>query len=125
MWQNLKKNHIWLILALETYGLAIYFILKHSTGIFMPPGSVLDFLDDPPFILALGIAGTLALIYALWDVHHLFYKPLMTGVLSFVWLMFFGAFLFQDWRNGVLGPQSLLASSVLLTMLGEILVRRG
>lgn len=125
MWHNLKKNHIWLILALETYGLAIYFILKHSTGIFMPPGSVLDFLDDPPFILALGIAGTLALIYALWDVHHLFYKPLMTSVLSFVWLMFFGAFLFQDWRNGVLGPQSLLASSVLLTMLGEILVRRG
>lgn len=91
----------------------------------MPPGSVLDFLDDPPFIFALGIAGTLALVFALWDVHYLFYKPLMTGVLSFVWLMFFGAFIFQDISSHTLGIPSILASSALLTMLGEILVRRG
>ncbi len=125
MWHNLKKNHIWLILALETYGLAIYFILKHSTGIFMPPGSVLDFLDDPPFIFMLGIAGTLAFVFSLWDIRYLFYKPLMTGVLSFVWLMFFGAFIFQDISSHTLGLPSILASSALLTMLGEILVRRG
>lgn len=125
MWHNLKKNFAWLILALETYGLAIFFIVKHSTGIFMPPGSVLDFLDDPPFIFALGIAGTLALVFALWDIHYLFYKPLMTGILSFVWLMFFGAFIFQDINNGTFGTQSLLASFALLIMLGEILIKRG
>lgn len=125
MWHNLKKNFAWLILALETYGLAIFFIIKNSTGIFLPPGSVLDFLDDPPFIFLLGIAGTLALVYTLWDIHYLFYKPLMSGFLTFVWLMFCSAFIFQDINNGTFGMQSLFASFVLLEILGEILIKRG
>ena len=116
---------MWLILALETYALAIFFIIKNSRGIFLPPGSILDFLDDPPFIFLLGIAGTLALVYTFWDIHYLFYKPLMAGFLSFVWLTFFSAFVFQDVKNGTLGMPSLFASFVLLEIVGEVLIKRG
>ena len=59
MINNLRHNYLWLISALETYGLGAYFIATHSTGNFTPPpNSVLDMLDDPPFIFLLGVAGT-------------------------------------------------------------------
>lgn len=46
MINNLRHNYLWLISALETYGLAFYFIATHSTGNFTsPPNSVLDMLD--------------------------------------------------------------------------------
>ncbi|WJK31483.1 hypothetical protein QSJ16_02810 [Limosilactobacillus reuteri] len=125
MGKNLRKNYFWFLLAMETYGLGILFILKHSAGTFTPPGHVLEFLDDPPFIFLLAMAGTLAMVYALWDVKRMFYKPIMTGFLTFVWLMFLSAFLYQDFMMGHFGFQSLFASFIVLLILGEILIKRG
>lgn len=43
MINNIRHNYLWLISALETYGLAAYFIVTHSTGNFTPPpNSVAD-----------------------------------------------------------------------------------
>ena len=82
MINNLRRNYLWLISALETYGLAAYFIKTHSTGNFTPPpNSVLDMLDDPPFIFLLGVVGTVTLVYALWNVQHFHYKTIMTAAL--------------------------------------------
>jgi len=55
----------------------------------------------------------------------MFYKPIMTGFLTFVWLMFLSAFLYQDFMMGHFGFQSLFASFIVLSILGEILIKRG
>ena len=34
MLNNLRRNYLWLISALETYMLGLYFIATHSTGNF-------------------------------------------------------------------------------------------
>ena len=96
MFDNIVKNRFWFLKALETYSLAIYFIIKRSTGIFDWDHSPLSVLDDPPFIFALACVGTIALVYALWDVRHLYYKQIMTGTLTFVWLAFFLSFCAND-----------------------------
>lgn len=96
MFSNIVKNRFWFLKALETYSLAIYFIVKRSTGIFDWTHSPLSALDDPPFIFALAVVGTIALVYALWDVQHLYYKQIMTGTLTFVWLVFFLSFCAND-----------------------------
>ena len=81
MLKNLKKNRFWLFKALETYALALYFIVKRSSGIFSLDGyGYLEVLDDPPFIFMLACVGTVALVYALWDVKNLYYRPVMTGL---------------------------------------------
>lgn len=96
MLKNIRKNRFWLLKALETYSLAFFFIVKRSTGIFDWAHSPLSVLDDPPFIFALACVGTIVLVYALWDVRHLYYKQIMTGTLTFVWLVFFLSFLAND-----------------------------
>lgn len=54
MIKNLKKNRFWLFKALETYALALYFIVKRSSGIFSLDGyGYLEVLDDPPFVFYL------------------------------------------------------------------------
>ncbi len=82
--------------ALETYSFAIYFIVKRSTGIFDWDHSPLSVLEDPPLIFALAVVGTIALVYALWDERHLYYKQIMTGTLTFVRLAFFLSILAND-----------------------------
>lgn len=101
MFDNVVKNRFWFFKALETYSLAVYFIVKRSTGIFDWDHSPLSALDDPPFIFALAVVGTIALVYALWDVRYLYYKQLMTGTLTFVWLVFFLSFCANDALLGV------------------------
>lgn len=101
MFDNIVKNRFWFFKALETYSLAVYFIVKRSTGIFDWDHSPLSALDDPPFIFALAVVGTIALVYALWDVRHLYYKQIMTGTLTFVWLAFFLSFCANDALLGV------------------------
>ena len=124
--RNLKRNYFWFIKALETYGLGIFFIVNKSVGIFMPPGSILDYLDDPPFIFALAVVGTIALVYSLWDLQHLFfYKPLMTGTLTFVWLMFFCAFAYEDFVSGKFSFQSMYSFFVLFSIVGQLLIKKG
>lgn len=72
---------------METYGLGIYFIIKHNTFAFEPQQPMLlDVLDDPPMIFMLAVVGTFALVYSLWNLRTHYYKPLMTGLLTFVWL---------------------------------------
>lgn len=125
MKKNLQHNYFWFVKALETYGLAIYFIVLHSSGTFTPPGNILEFLDDPPFIFLLAVVGTVAIVYALWDVKHLFYKPLMTGLLTFVWLVFFLAFAFEDYYLGKLSLQSIYAFFVVFSIVGQLVIKKG
>ena len=101
MINNLCHNYLWLISALETYGLGAYFSVTHSTCNFTPPpNSVLDMLDDPPFIFLLGVVGTITLVYALWNVQQLHYKTIMTASLTFVWLLFLCGFAIHDQLRG-------------------------
>lgn len=126
MLNNLHHNYFWFVKALETYGLGIFFIINHSSGLFLPPGTLLDYLDDPPFIFALAVVGTLTMVYSLWDVHKLFfYKPLMTGALTFVWLIFFCAFAFEDWYTGQLSFQSMYSFFVLFSIVSQLFLRKG
>lgn len=125
MLANLKKNRFWLFKALETYALALYFIVKRSSGIFSLDGyGYLEVLDDPPFIFMLACVGTVALVYALWDVKYLYYKQIMTGTLTFVWLVFFLSFAITDTLVGVyVGFPGIFAFFVLTEMVTEILVK--
>ena len=125
MIKNLKKNRFWFFKALETYALALYFIVKRSSGVFsLDSYSYLEMLDDPPFIFALAVVGTVALVYALWDIKHLYYKQIMTGTLTFVWLIFFLSFAITDALFGVyVGFPGLFAFFVLTEMVTEILAK--
>lgn len=96
MLKNIRKNRFWLLKALETYSLAFFFIVKRSAGVFDWDHSPLAALDDPPFIFMLAVVGTIALVFALWDIKHLYYKQIMTGTLTFVWLAFFLSFCAND-----------------------------
>lgn len=125
MIKNLKKNRFWFFKALETYALALYFIVKRSSGVFsLDSYSYLEMLDDPPFIFALAVVGTVALVYALWDIKHLYYKQIMTGTLTFVWLIFFLSFAITDALFGVyVGFPGIFAFFVLTEMVTEILAK--
>lgn len=125
MLDNLRRNYFWFVKGLETYGLAIYFIVLHSSGVFNPPGGILDFLDDPPFIFLLAVVGTVTIVYALWDIKHLFYKPLMTGLLTFAWLIFFCAFTFEDWSIGQFSIQTMYAFFAVGSIIGQLVIKRG
>ena len=125
MIKNLKKNRFWLFKALETYALALYFIVKRSSGIFSLDGyGYLEVLDDPPFIFMLACVGTVALVYALWDVKQMYYKPLMTGLLTGVWLLFFLSFAITDALVGIyIGFPGIFAFFVLTEMVTEIFAK--
>jgi|GEM_PF-1858369 len=125
MIDNMKKNRFWLFKALETYALALYFIVKRSSGVFSLDGfGYLEVLDDPPFIFMLACVGTVALVYTLWDVKQMYYKPLMTGLLTGVWLIFFLSFAITDALVGVyIGFPGIFAFFVLTEMVVEILFK--
>lgn len=125
MIDNMKKNRFWLFKALETYALALYFIVKRSSGVFSLDGfGYLEVLDDPPFIFMLACVGTVAIVYALWDVKQMYYKPLMTGLLTGVWLIFFLSFAITDALVGVyIGFPGIFAFFVLTEMVVEILFK--
>lgn len=125
MINNLHRNYFWFIKALETYGLGIYFIILHSQGIFTPPGHILEYLDDPPFIFLLAVVATVTMVYSLWNIKTLFYKPMMTGLLTFVWLIFFCGFSFHDFATGHLSFQSMYAFFVVFSVIGQIVIKRG
>lgn len=125
MKDNLCKNYFWFVKALETYGLGIYFIIVHSSGNFTTPGNVLEYLDDPPFVFLLAVVGTVAMVYSLWNVEQLFYKPLMTGSLTFVWLIMFGGFVTRDLIIGALSIQTMYAFFVVFSIIGQLVIKRG
>lgn len=110
---------------METYALALYFIVKRSSGIFSLDGyGYLEVLDDPPFVFLLAAVGTVTLVYALWDVKHLFYRPVMTGLLTGVWLLFFLSFAITDALVGVyIGFPGIFAFFVLTEMVTEIFAK--
>ncbi len=125
MLKNLKKNRFWLFKALETYALAFFFIVKRSSGIFSLDGyGYLEVLDDPPFIFMLACVGTVALVYALWDVKNLYYRPVMTGLLTCVWSIFFLSFTMTDILVGIyVGFPGIFAFFVLTEMVTEIMAK--
>jgi len=82
------------------------------------------YFDDPPFIFLMGIVGTFTIVYALWNINNLAYKSIMTGLLTFVWLLFFIVFMLWDWEQGiVVGFESMYAAFVLASIINEIVVR--
>ena len=125
MKDNLCKNYFWFAKALETYGLGLYFIIVHSSGNFTPPGNVLEYLDDPPFVFLLAVVGTVAMVYSLWDIEYLFYKPIMTGSLTFAWLIMFGGFVTRDIMLGTLSIQTMYAFFVVFSIIGQLVIKRG
>lgn len=125
MKDNLRKNYFWFVKALETYGLGLYFIIVHSSGFFTPPGNVLEYLDDPPFVFLLAVVGTVATVYSLWNIEYLFYKPLMTGALTFAWLIMFGGFVTRDIMLGTLSVQTMYAFFVVFSIIGQLVIKRG
>lgn len=125
MKDNLRKNYFWFVKALETYGLGLYFVIVHSSGNFTPPGNVLEYLDDPPFVFLLAVVGTVAMVYSLWSVEHLLYKPLMTGSLTFAWLIMFGGFVTRDIMLGTLSIQTMYAFFVVFSIIGQLVIKRG
>lgn len=125
MKDNLCKNYFWFVKALETYGLGLYFIIVHSSGNFTPPGNVLEYLDDPPFVFLLAVVGTVAMVYSLWDIEHLFYKPLMTGSLTFAWSILLGGFGTRDFILGTLSIQTMYAFFVVFSIIGQLVIKRG
>ncbi|ANI95791.1 hypothetical protein LG347_02435 [Lactiplantibacillus plantarum] len=124
MFENLVKNRFWFWKAMETYGLGIYFIIKHNTFAFVPPQpTLLDVLDDPPAIFILACVGTLGLVYSLWDIQLPYYKPLMTGALTFVWAFFMIAFAAHDFATArYVSFESMYALAILVTMVHEQIV---
>lgn len=125
MKDNLYKNYFWFVKALETYGLGIYFIIVHSSGNFTPPGNVLEYLDDPPFVFLLAVIGTVVMVYSLWNIEYLLYKPLMTGSLTFAWLIMFGGFGSRDIMLGTLSIQTMYAFFVVFSIIGQLVIKRG
>ncbi|OTA45553.1 hypothetical protein BHL89_01065 [Limosilactobacillus reuteri] len=125
MLNNLRHNWLWFLTAIETYMLAAYFIKTHSTGNFTPPpNSVLDMLDDPPFIFLLGVVGTITLVYSLWNVQHFHYKIIMTSSLTFVWLLFLCGFVIHDQMRGdLLSIPSMYSFFVLIRIVLTVLIK--
>lgn len=125
MRNNLHHNWLWFLTAIETYMLAAYFISTNSTGNFTPPpNSVLDMLDDPPFIFLLGVVGTITLVYSLWNVQHFHYKTIMTASLTFVWLLFLCGFVIHDQlRGNLLSIPSMYSFFVLIRIVLTVLIK--
>ena len=125
MRNNLHRNWLWFLTAIETYMLAAYFISTNSTGNFTPPpNSVLDMLDDPPFIFLLGVVGTITFVYALWNVQHFHYKTIMTASLTFVWLLFLCGFVIHDQlRGNLLSIPSMYSFFVLIRIVLTVLLK--
>ena len=125
MINNLRHNWLWFLTAIETYMLAAYFISTHSTGNFTPlPNSVLDMLDDPPFIFLLGVVGTIALVYSLWNVQRFRYKTIMTTSLTFVWLLFLCGFVIHDqMRGNLLSIPGMYSFFVLIRIVLTVLLK--
>jgi len=121
---HVVKNRFWLWKALETYGLGIYFILKQNAFEFEPPRpSLLDIFDDPPAIFILAVVGTFALVYSLWDINLSYYKPVMTGLLTFAWLFFMIAFGIHDFEiQRFISFESMYSFFVLASTVGEIVI---
>lgn len=125
MLNNLHRNWLWFLTAIETYMLAAYFISTNSTGNFTPPpNSVLDMLDDPPFIFLLGVVGTIALVYSLWNVQRFHYKTIMTASLTFVWLLFLCGFVIHDQlRGNLLSIPGMYSFFVLIRIVLTVLLK--
>ena len=125
MINNLRHNWLWFLTAIETYMLAAYFISTNSTGNFTPPpNSVLDMLDDPPFIFLLGVVGTIALVYSLWNVQRFRYKTIMTASLTFVWLLFLCGFVIHDqMRGNLLSIPGMYSFFVLIRIVLTVLLK--
>ncbi|MDB1102807.1 hypothetical protein [Lentilactobacillus parabuchneri] len=110
-----KKNQFWLWTAIETYFIAIVFIIQANFFDLKPPGhSVVTKLDDPSAIFGIAVVGTFALVYAVWDIHWFYARPLMIGLLIFVWMTFFLGFVIHDLERGMLiSPGAILAGGVI------------
>lgn len=124
MLNHIDQNRFWLWKALETYGLGIFFIVKRNTFQFEPPRpTLLDLFDDPPVIFVLAIVATFSLVYALWNVNFAYYKPIMTGLLTFVWLFFMIAFGIHDFEiHQYVSFESMYSFFVLASTIFEIVI---
>lgn len=123
MIRNINKNRFWLWQSVTTYGLGIILIINNNVfGAAPPRHTPIEQFDDPAFVFVIGIVGTLALVYTLWDIKHLYYKAIMAGLLTAVWLLFFIVLTLYDIERGrVLGFENFFALVVLSSLLHEII----
>jgi hypothetical protein len=110
-----KKNQFWLWTAVETYAIAVVFIIQTNFFDLKPPGRTLvGKLDDPISIFAIAVVGTFAFIYSIWDIHWFYARPIMIGLLVGTWMPFFLGFLIHDIEIGMfISPGAVLTGGVI------------
>ena len=115
LYQHYKKNQFWFWSAVETYAIAIVFIIQVNFFDLKPPArTMLGVLDDPVSIFLIAVIGTFAMIYSIWDFHWFYARPIMIGCLVFVWMSFFLGFLVHDMEMGALiSPGAVLTGGVI------------
>ncbi|WP_461244445.1 hypothetical protein [Secundilactobacillus muriivasis] len=112
--EHYKKNQGWFWMAIETYAVALVFIVQAGFFDIKPPGhTVIGMMDDPAIIFGIAVIGTFTLTYSVWDFHWFYARPIMIGLLTLVWSAAFIAFLIHDMEMGLLiSPGSVLAGGV-------------
>ncbi|WP_283680322.1 hypothetical protein [Lentilactobacillus sp. Marseille-Q4993] len=110
-----KKNQFWFWTAIETYAVAMVFIVRTNFFDLEPPArTVLGLLDDPLSVFLISVVGTFALSYSIWDFHWFFARPVMIGLLTLVWMATFLGFLIHDIEAGALiSPGAVLSGGVI------------
>lgn len=110
-----RKNQGWFWMALETYAIALVYVVQANFFDLEPPAhTVLSMMDDPAMIFAFAVIGTFALAYSIWDFHWFYARPIMIGLLMLVWSASFISFLIHDMETGLLiSPGSVLSGGVI------------
>ena len=66
LYGHYKKNQFWFWSAVETYAIAIVFIIQVNFFDLKPPArTMLGVLDDPVSIFLIAVIGTFAMIYSI------------------------------------------------------------
>lgn len=118
--QHILKNRFWFITALEIYSLALYFVVKKNYFLEYPPKhTILYYLDDPIAIFFLACAGTLVMVYSIWDFQWFYSLPIVVTVSMMVFMLYFGGFITLDLDVGKIGIGTVLTAIIILRIIGE------
>lgn len=105
MKQNIIKNRMWLVTAIETFILGCLFVLISNfvDDIPRPSFDVLGMFDNPGFGIILIVIGAITFLIALCDIHIFYLRRIMVFLLTFVWSFYFVIFTIHD----ILGPHDM------------------
>lgn len=108
MIENVKKNRMWLVTAIETLILGCLFILTSNFVDDIPHphiGPALRVTDSAPLGIVLVAVGTFCLAVCLWDMHRFKARRIMVFLLFFVWMLYCIVFTIHD----IVGPNRMPA----------------